>query len=247
MVFLIFSYSYLSYLFYCAILFNNFLGCFMVEYEVSDDEDVQKLSFEDLIQRYKSQIALFLIGLILLGFGAFKIKDDYIFGKPQVELLGEATEAYDNETELVVEVAGAVVNPGVYRFSTGDRIEDALVASGGLSEDADKGWMEKVLNRAAKLSDGQKIYIPKTGEKLSANYSNSSGGIGSDSGGSASVSTVNINSASQKELESLWGIGPVYAQNIIEHRPYSSVEELLTKKIIKQNVYDRNKDLLTIY
>src|SRR3989344_1087747 len=58
---------------------------------------------------------------------------------------------------------------------------------------------------------------------------------------------ININTASQSELESLWGIGPVYAQNIIEQRPYSSVEELLTKKIIKQNVYDRVKDQISVY
>ena len=65
--------------------------------------------------------------------------------------------------------------------------------------------------------------------------------------GSESEKLININTASQKELESLWGIGPVYAQNIIEHRPYSSLEELLTKKIIKKNVHERNKEYLTIY
>ncbi len=58
---------------------------------------------------------------------------------------------------------------------------------------------------------------------------------------------ININGASQKELESLWGIDPVTAQNIIEQRPYSSVEELLNKKILKTNVYETNKDKLTVY
>jgi competence protein ComEA len=57
---------------------------------------------------------------------------------------------------------------------------------------------------------------------------------------------ININTASASELESLWGIGPVYAQNIIEHRPYSKVEELLEKKVLKENVYERNKSLLTV-
>ena len=65
--------------------------------------------------------------------------------------------------------------------------------------------------------------------------------------GSESEKLININTASQKELESLWGIGPVYAQNIIEHRPYSKVDELIEKKILKTNVYDRNKDTLTVY
>ncbi|EKD47123.1 MAG: helix-hairpin-helix DNA-binding motif-containing protein, partial [uncultured bacterium] len=58
---------------------------------------------------------------------------------------------------------------------------------------------------------------------------------------------ININAASQSELETLWGIGPVTAQNIIEQRPYSSVEELLSKKIIKQNVYDKIKDQIAVW
>ena len=58
---------------------------------------------------------------------------------------------------------------------------------------------------------------------------------------------IDINTASQEELESLWGIGPVYAQNIIEQRPYSNVEELLTKKVIRSDIYEKNKDKLTVY
>jgi len=58
---------------------------------------------------------------------------------------------------------------------------------------------------------------------------------------------ININTASQNQLESLWGIGPVTAQNIIEQRPYSTVEELLNKKILKTNVYETNKDKLSVY
>lgn len=58
---------------------------------------------------------------------------------------------------------------------------------------------------------------------------------------------VNVNTATQKELEALWGIGPVTAQNIIEQRPYSTVEELLNKKILKTNVYETNKDKLSVY
>jgi len=57
--------------------------------------------------------------------------------------------------------------------------------------------------------------------------------------GSGLEELININSASQKELETLWGIGPVYVQKITEQRHYSSVEDLITKKIIKQNVYEK--------
>lgn len=203
--------------------------------------------WEDFLLRYKFQIIFVLIGSILIGFGAFLIKNETDGGSTKVEILEDATES--EMKDLVVEVAGAVENPGVYKLSTNARIEDLLIAAGGLSVNADREWMEKSLNRAAKITDGQKIYIPRTGEQSDVLSAKDSGVYQTTSsnfsaGGSG---LININTASQKELESMWGIGPVYAQNIIEQRPYSSVEELLSRKIIKQNVYDRNKDKMTVY
>ncbi len=58
---------------------------------------------------------------------------------------------------------------------------------------------------------------------------------------------VNVNTASSAELDELWGIGPVTAEKVINGRPYGSVEELLTKKVLKSNVYERNKDKLAVY
>ena len=80
---------------------------------------------------------------------------------------------------------------------------------------------------------GTDLYIPRIGEQSEAvSATNMAGGSGgSDTVLSVSSQRVNINTASQKELEELWGIGPVTAQNIIEQRPYSSVEELLQKGI----------------
>lgn len=58
---------------------------------------------------------------------------------------------------------------------------------------------------------------------------------------------ININTASQSELESLRGIGPVTGKNIIDHRPYSDVSELLSRGVLKKNVYEDNKDKMTVY
>lgn len=203
--------------------------------------------WEELLFRYKFQIIFVLIGAILIGFGAFLIKNETDGSSTKVEILEDARES--QTTELIAEVAGAVENPGVYKLSVGARVEDLLIAAGGLSVNADRNWMEKSLNRAAKVTDGQKLYIPRTGEqsevlsaKKTGGYQNTSFTFGSQRSG-----LININIATQKELESLWGISPVYAQNIIEHRPYSSVEELLSKKIIKQNVYEKNKDKMSVY
>jgi len=179
----------------------------------------------------------------LIGLGALLLNTNRSVSSPKVEVLETSSESKRAGFEIVVEVVGAVQKPGVYELTSDARVEDALIAAGGVSAEADRAWMEKTLNRAARLVDGQKIYIPEVEE---SRQEGSVGGYQSVSSDRGSVG-VNVNTASQKELEGLWGIGPVYAQNIIEQRPYSTVEELLTRKILKRNVYERNKDRLTVY
>ena len=206
----------------------------------------KKFNLDEFIFKYRWPLTFLLIGAILVGFGVFFAKDNNYANSTKVEVLESATEAQGITSEIVVEVSGAVESPGVYKFVTGARIEDALIAAEGVSADADREWMEKYLNRAAKISDGQKIYVPREGEDPKSSAANGDSSV-SGTGGVVGATAININTATNSELESLWGIGPVYAQNIIEHRPYSSVEELLTRKIIKTNVYERNKDKLTVY
>lgn len=204
--------------------------------------------FNRLVERHFSSVLFILIGLILVGFGAFIAKDNDYVPQNKIEVLEDNSES-ETQKEIVVEIAGAIESPGVYVFQKNARIEDLLIKSGGLSAAADRIWIEKFLNRASKLVDGQKVFIPRVGEENEVLGITENGGDQNVSRdwGSGAEKLININTASQKELETLWGIGPVYAQNIIEHRPYSSVEELKTNNVIKQNVYDRNKDLLTVY
>ena len=203
------------------------------------------INWNELFFKYRFQILFFLIGAILVGLGLLLVKDSRITSS-KIEVLESTTEGLGEDLEIVVEVAGAVEKPGVYKLTKGVRIEDALISAGGISADADRLWMERSLNRAAKLIDGQKIYIPRKDEQISGVSTSNLGGYQTISSSQGS-GLVNVNAASQKELESLWGIGPVTAQNIVEQRPYSSVEELLTKKILKSNVYERNKDKLSVY
>ena len=188
-------------------------------------------------------IIFLLLGLILIGFGVLFYKTDIFSSNDKVEVLNNVTEPQDDKSEIVVEIAGAVIKPGVYKLSFGSRIDDLLIISGGLSQDANRSWVEKNINRAAKLIDGQKLYIYHSDE-ISAN---DSGGIKLDQGvlGINDGGHININTSSQKELESLVGIGPVYAQNIIEHRPYSTLEELVTKGVVSQKVFDKIKNEIT--
>ena len=196
-------------------------------------------NIDDFFFRFRYAILIFLLGAILTGVGLFISRNEKDGDTDKVEVLTGASEAQDEGSEIVVEIAGEVEKPGVYKLPKNSRVEELLIASGGISEGADRDWMEKSLNRAARLADGQKIYIPAVGEQGS-NVSGASWG----SGGSG---LININSASQKELESLPGIGPAYAQNIIEHRSYSNVEELSTKGVLKKSTYEKIKDLVTVY
>lgn len=204
------------------------------------------LNPEELIFRYRYPILAGLVGVILVGLGLFLTRSGLNLSSTKVEVLEATTESQN--IEFFVEVAGAVEKPGVYKVSSDSRIEDALIVAGGLSSDADRVWVEKTLNRAAKISDGQKIYIP-THNQSNSSSANLGGGDQSESSVLADRGSglVNINTATLKELDTLPGIGPVYGQSIIDHRPYSNIEELTSKGVLKGSVYEKIKDKITVY
>lgn len=192
----------------------------------------------------QNSLVLLLIGLILIGFGVLLFKTNILTQSDKVEVLNSVTENQEGNQEIVVEISGSVEKPGVYKMKVGDRVDDLLIISGGLSVNADRDWVVKKINRASKLIDGQKIYIYQLGE-VSAKETE---GVKVDQGvlGDSNGNLVNINTASQKELDSLSGIGPVYAQNIIEHRPYSTLEELVSKGAIGKSVFEKIKNSISL-
>jgi len=124
-----------------------------------------------------------------------------------------------------------------------------LIRAGGLSAAADREWVSKNINLAQKLQDGAKIYIPtqkEVGRFGGLGLSTSAGGEVAGVSGSV-VGKININTASQAQLESLWGIGEKRAADIIANRPYQSIDELVTKAKIPKSVVEKIKDKITIY
>ena len=202
-------------------------------------QSLQELA-EALLFRYRYLIISLVFGLSLLGFGA-AILGSNLFEETKVEVLGsgvEEVEGVEGSRGIRVEIAGEVQTPGVFEVSEGDRVEELLIKSGGLSASADRSWVEKNLNRAQKLVDGQKIYIPRLGEATKSTESMAStGGMGTKAG-----DKININSASLKELDSLAGIGAVRAQAIIDNRPYATTQDLVSKKIIPKSVFEDIKE-----
>lgn len=156
-----------------------------------------------------------------------------------------SSSAKQNPSEMktiFIDTEGAVVKPGLYKLPQDSRIQDALVAAGGLSASADRNFVSKNINLAIKLTDGAKIYIPNISEAVSGSSVLSGS---SQTGGGGDL--VNINISSQAQLEALPGIGPVTAQKIIAGRPYNSVDELLNKKVVGSKVFNQIKEKITIY
>lgn len=194
-----------------------------------------------IFQIYKIPIILSLIGFLFLIAAAVSLIGSSM--KKSEIVFSSATDS--GQMTITVEIAGAVLLPDVYTMEEGSRINDLLVKAGGLSAYADRGWVEKSVNKAAKLTDGSKIYIPKSGE-ISSGKSSSLSNLTSQSNLLGIVSQkVNINSASQTDLEKLPGVGPVTAAKIISGRPYQSAEDLKSKKIVGNALFDKIKDLIT--
>lgn len=210
--------------------------------------EIGNWQLESLLPKYRYQILIILVGLIFVGGGFLFFKKSFNFSSTKVEVLESSVDEGSGK-EITVEIAGAVINTGVYKLSSGSRIDDLLIVAGGFSADADRSWTDKYLNRASKLTDGQKVYIPFINQQ-SDEVSASSSGVyqsGSSTFSSDSNGLININTASLSKLDSLSGIGPVYAQKIIDHRPYSKIEDLVTNGAVTQTLYEKIKDKITVY
>lgn len=157
-----------------------------------------------------------------------------------------------DRSELVIDVGGAVVRPGVYRLAPGSRVGDALAAAGGFGPRVDPRRAERELNLAARLEDGQRIRVPSRDDPPDETAVASDGGRTTDAGGGGSPRSgglVDLNSASEDELDRLPGVGPVTAAKIVagrEERRYGSVDELLARRVVGAATFAKLRDLVTV-
>lgn len=145
---------------------------------------------------------------------------------------------------IMVDVKGAVQRPGVYEMKVTDRVQDAIRRAGGLTDAADRNQ----INLAKKLSDEMVIYLPKKGEQPPQGMASPFVQDGSDAPGEEKV---NINTASEKELENLPGIGPSKAAAIAEYRekngPFKSVDDLINVSGIGEKSLERIKSQAVVH
>jgi competence protein ComEA len=140
---------------------------------------------------------------------------------------------------LIVHVAGQVSSPGVYEVPEGSRVKDAIAAAGGPMEPADVN----ALNLAAPLADGQKIVVTKPGDTPPV-------AVALADGEAAAGIKVNLNSATQAQLEELPSVGPVIAERILAYRQtkgaFKSTRQLLDVSGVGPKKYEALKDLVTV-
>ncbi len=216
--------------------------------------------------------ALTLITCTLLIFYMQPKKSDDEFGMDGV--IEQETESENINESLFVEISGAIKDPGVYELRNGERLVDLVKIAGGFSTDASEEWISRFINLSLPLKDSQKIYVPYKWDDLGGSSAGNveelltlvkpytvSGGVSfpttsgsvTDLGdgnsttvaNSSSSVLININTASQEDIDGLPGIGPVYAARFIENRPYEDVAELKEKSGVSESVIDKIKDLIT--
>jgi competence protein ComEA len=182
----------------------------------------------DFLQRIKIVDGVLVLGFLLVILGIGMNFRDHFLDKEEIKI--ESKNDLQVDSKVMIDVAGEVINPGVYEMNNGSRIEDVLVMAGGLSANADRGWVEKNLNKATKVVDGQKIYIPKMGEVL----------------GDKNNRIIHLNSATAEDLDKLDGVGIAMAQRIIDYRTkmggFKTVDEIKLVSGIGEKMFEKIKN-----
>ena len=150
------------------------------------------------------------------------------------------------ESEIVVYVAGAVNHPGVVRLAEGARAKDAVDACGGFLPTADTNGV----NLAQKLKDGMQVTVPEKAPVAAEGRAAQGAPTASGAARSLPDGMVNINTADEKDLDKLPGIGPAMAKRIIEYRTengaFQSPEEIKRVKGIGDAKYEKMKDKIVL-
>jgi len=186
------------------------------------------------------QIRVIILLVIVIGVGAFI---SYSRSRPKQVTIGTRNKQVvlnkaGGARKLLVHVAGEVAKPGLYRLDEGSRVADAIDAAGGATQ---AGSLDQ-LNLASKVRDGDKILVPT--KVQSTTYLPTTGTEDSQNG------IVNINTASESEIEKLPGIGSELAKRIVQYRTkngsFSSISELKKVEGIGEKRFEAIKELVRI-
>ena len=223
---------------------------------------------EEIIEKlkeYKLFVGLAVVGAVLGGF--FLIKGNHQPQNQVAALSQEVTSSSssaDEESEKVlskakadeeesdqvtVDIKGAVKNPGVYELRAGARVHEAIQKAGGLTADAEA----KSINQAQKLTDEAVIYVAKIGEEgadVTQTGQHQAGASDSAGASGGKSEKVNLNTATEAELQTISGIGQKRASDIIAYREsngrFKSVDDLKKVSGIGDKTLEKLKEYVTV-
>jgi competence protein ComEA len=207
------------------------------------------------ITRTQKSIIAFVVLVLVIISGTIYIRQEKateIKLGEAVVLKGEAVpdqaeaQAETEPAEISVYICGHVKNPGVVKVTEGTRLDEAIKLVGGAKDEADL----QAVNLAYRLADEDMVYIPKKGEKHQ-DTGKAIPGVSTVKGTAENKSgKININTADEKELDTLEGVGPATARAIIQYReqkgPFKTVEDIKKVKGIGEAKFSSMKDKITV-
>lgn len=201
----------------------------------------------DWIKEHKRYVGITLVLVFLLGYY-------FVFALPEaseeanwnvseehdLEMIEETPLEQLPEEEILIDVKGAVQKPGVYKAVLGERVIDIIEKAGGITERANSA----AINFAMRVTDEMIVYVPSIGEE----ENNRDVVMAASSSGNSDQ--ININQATQAELETLPGIGPSKAQAIIEYRetngPFKAIEDIMSISGFGEKTFEKLKDSIRV-
>lgn len=143
--------------------------------------------------------------------------------------------------EIVVEIVGAVREPGVFRLAAGSRVADLVERAGGFGPRVDTERTTRDVNLAATLRDGDRVRVPSRDDPLETTPEAASEPSGSG--------PLDLNTATAEQLDTLPGVGPVTVEKILAARdeaPFTSVDDLRTRGLVGEKTFERIRDAITV-
>lgn len=204
-------------------------------------------------------IVLALVGIGVVAFGlhtltsfsnqSFSLEACLPAGKKTLSEASNSASLSLFQGFIYIDLAGAVEKPGIYQLAVGSRLATAVSEAGGFTSQADPKYVSQELNLAQKLKDGAKIYIysqvEREYEQSAAEFCQSLSTTSNQVGGDDSTQ-ISINNAAAKDLETLEGIGEKRAADILENRPYQSLNELVDKEVLTESLFGKIQNQLKL-
>ena len=206
------------------------------------------------VSRYKFYFFAVSILLILLLFYFYLLQRN---AKETIVTSTEVKNVNNVQDYIYVDIEGAVVKPGFYKIKQGTRVGEALIISGGLSDLSDIYRFNKTVNQAKILADGDKLYVPYEWEFYESTASIklpiedyvmtekkvlAEGSTSLNETSSLNIPSdlrINVNTGSKDALLSLSGIGEVYANKIINGRPYNDYQDMVKKSGVPSSILNK--------